>query len=148
MWLRGTIELQSCSCKVSGDDSALTDYGPAVDIWSAACILAEIVLREPMFQGPSEEKQLFTIFEVWGGPSVSDRLYYKKSVDYMFKGMIDKLPSHPKPSSAKLSKMFSCFRDRSNLIDLLEGMFKYNPSHRLTATQALKHPFFEELSSK
>lgn len=32
---------------------------------------------------------------------------------------------------------------RSLLIDLLHGLLKYEPSERLTAQQALNHPFFQ-----
>lgn len=32
---------------------------------------------------------------------------------------------------------------RSSLIDLLHGLLKYDPSERLTAWQALNHPFFK-----
>lgn len=30
------------------------------------------------------------------------------------------------------------------LIDLLQGLLKFEPSERLTAKEALKHPFFKE----
>lgn len=33
--------------------------------------------------------------------------------------------------------------DRANFIDLLLKMFCYVPSKRITAAQALKHPFFK-----
>lgn len=32
---------------------------------------------------------------------------------------------------------------RSSLVDLLHGLLKYEPSERLTAQQALNHPFFQ-----
>lgn len=35
---------------------------------------------------------------------------------------------------------------RSSLTDLLRGLLKYNPSERLTAQEALKHPFFKDMA--
>uniref|UniRef100_A0A915ETN0 Protein kinase domain-containing protein n=1 Tax=Ditylenchus dipsaci TaxID=166011 RepID=A0A915ETN0_9BILA len=33
-------------------------YGPAVDLWSVGCILAELFVKKPIFQGNSEFSQL------------------------------------------------------------------------------------------
>lgn len=35
--------------------------------------------------------------------------------------------------------------DRKNFIDLLLKMFNYSPSKRITAAEALKHPFFDSI---
>ena len=44
-------------------------YTEAVDMWSVACIMAELILREPLFAGKSEMEQLHQIFKVLGNPS-------------------------------------------------------------------------------
>lgn len=41
--------------------------------------------------------------------------------------------------------MFSMVEDRKNFIDLLLKMFCYLPSKRITAKEALKHPFFKDI---
>merc|ERR1719240_2333082 len=38
-------------------------YGMSVDIWSLGCIFAELILREPFFQGTGEFDMLNKIFE-------------------------------------------------------------------------------------
>ena len=43
-------------------------YGPAVDIWSAGCIFAELLLRRYLFPGTSEIDQLSKIFALRGTP--------------------------------------------------------------------------------
>jgi cell division cycle 2-like protein len=35
-----------------------TDYSTAVDVWSIGCIFAELMLREPLFQGKGEIDQI------------------------------------------------------------------------------------------
>jgi serine/threonine protein kinase len=46
-----------------------TRYGTAVDIWSAGCILAEIILGRPIFTGKTEMDQLKLIFDLIGTPT-------------------------------------------------------------------------------
>ena len=43
-------------------------YTCAIDMWSFACIVVELVSGEPLFQGESECDQLFAIMEVLGNP--------------------------------------------------------------------------------
>lgn len=44
-------------------------YDAAIDIWSVGCILAELFLRKPLFQGKDYLSQLKIIIEVLGSPS-------------------------------------------------------------------------------
>lgn len=37
-------------------------YGCSIDLWSVACIFAEMACGKPLFQGDSEIDQLFHIF--------------------------------------------------------------------------------------
>lgn len=45
------------------------EYGPAVDMWSVGCLLAELLLRTPLFPGSSETDQLDRILKLLGSPS-------------------------------------------------------------------------------
>lgn len=59
-----------------------TQYGPAIDLWSAGCILAELLLRKPILPGRNEFEQLDLIFRLQGTPTeetwegVSKHSYY------------------------------------------------------------------------
>ena len=44
-------------------------YGTGVDIWATGCILAELLLRLPIFPGDSDLDQLCRIFQVTGTPT-------------------------------------------------------------------------------
>ena len=46
-------------------------YGPASDMWTVGCILAEIVLRDPLFPGCEQLDQLQRIYAIRGTPDVS-----------------------------------------------------------------------------
>lgn len=44
-------------------------YDQAIDMWSVACIMAELILREPLFAAKSEMEQIDKIFTVLGNPT-------------------------------------------------------------------------------
>ncbi len=46
-----------------------TAYGPAVDVWSAGCIMIEIFTRKAIFPGQDEIQQLQLIYEIMGIPT-------------------------------------------------------------------------------
>jgi cell division cycle 2-like protein len=47
-----------------------TRYSYSVDIWSLGCILAEMVIREPLFKGKTEIEIVCKIFEIRGAANV------------------------------------------------------------------------------
>jgi len=48
------------------------EYGTAIDMWSAGCIMAELALREVAFPGVSSYDQVFLILQVLGVPTEED----------------------------------------------------------------------------
>lgn len=44
-------------------------YSFEVDMWAVGCLLAEIALGEPLFNGETEIEQLFKVFRMTGSPS-------------------------------------------------------------------------------
>jgi len=89
-------------------------YGPPVDVWSVGCILAEILLRRPLFQGRDYMHQLQVIIDMLGTPSEESLAFITNS---MAKKAILELPKRQKRS----------FRDvlpdtNGHALDLLERM--------------------------
>lgn len=106
-------------------------YGAAVDVWGAACVFAELLLRRPFLPGSSDIDQLGKIFAQFGTPKVSqwpDMIYLP---DYMEFGYAD-----PKG----MRTLFPMASD--DALDLLSKMFTYDPKARITAQQALEHRYF------
>ena len=60
----------------------ISKYTQSIDIWAVGCIIAEIITRDPLFQGKSEGDQLFKIFEKIGSPSEKDFEFLQKYVPY------------------------------------------------------------------
>merc|ERR1711942_399943 len=46
-----------------------TDYTSNIDVWSAGCVLAELLLGQPIFPGDSGVDQLVEIIKVLGTPT-------------------------------------------------------------------------------
>ncbi|XP_063078948.1 cyclin-dependent kinase 4 [Engraulis encrasicolus] len=109
-------------------------YMSAVDIWSAGCIFAELFLLRPLFRGFSEAQQLKKIFELIGLPSEEE---------------------WPQESPVRYSPAWGpsgMVRPGSQLLPglgvdenvLLMEFLAFNPSNRISASQALAHPFLAE----
>lgn len=49
-----------------------TDYLPAIDVWSTGCVMAELMLGQPLFPGESGVDQLVEIIKVLGTPSKAE----------------------------------------------------------------------------
>jgi len=119
----------------------VTKYTCSIDIWATGCILAELITREPIFQGKSEGDQLFAIFKVLGSPTQEE--YDELSMMVPFDPKIFKEFKFYKRQTFK--DKFYYIQDYENLMDLLLKMFAYIPSQRITAAEALNHPFFKDV---
>uniref|UniRef100_A0A8C5DAK1 Cyclin-dependent kinase 7 n=1 Tax=Gouania willdenowi TaxID=441366 RepID=A0A8C5DAK1_GOUWI len=106
-------------------------YGVGVDMWAVGCILAELLLRIPFMAGDSDLDQLTKIFEALGTPTEETWPGMSNLPDYV---CFKQFPGTP------LEHIFSAAGD--DLLELLEGLFTFNPSTRTTATQALKSSYF------
>ena len=46
-----------------------TEYNNAIDVWSVGCVMAELLLGQPLFPGESGVDQLVEIIKVLGTPT-------------------------------------------------------------------------------
>ncbi|CAD6235671.1 GSCOCG00007962001-RA-CDS [Cotesia congregata] len=110
-------------------------YSYAVDIWSLGCIFAEMATRRALFPGDSEIDQLFKIFRTLGTPDETIWPGVSQLPDY--KSMF------PKWDSRDLDEVVPNFD--TNARDLFMKLLTYDPSKRVTAMNALSHPFFDDV---
>ncbi|GAV64218.1 Pkinase domain-containing protein [Cephalotus follicularis] len=109
-----------------------TDYGVGVDLWSAGCILAELLAGKPIMPGRTEVEQLHKIYKLCGSPSEE---YWKKS----------KLPNATlfKPREPYKRCIRETFKDfPPSSLPLIESLLSIDPAERQTATAALRSDFF------
>ncbi|XP_058100709.1 shaggy-related protein kinase eta-like [Magnolia sinica] len=112
-----------------------TEYTTSIDIWSAGCVLAELLLGQPLFPGESAVDQLVEIIKVLGTPTREEiRCMNPNYTDFRF----------PRIKSCPWHKVFHK-RMPPEAIDLASRLLHYSPSLRCTALEACAHPFFDEL---
>lgn len=111
------------------------DYTTKIDVWSAGCVLAELLLGQPIFPGDSGVDQLVEIIKVLGTPTREQiREMNPNYTEFKF----PQIKSHP---------WHKVFRARTPVeaIDLVSQLLEYTPSTRLCPLEACAHAFFDEL---
>ncbi|RHY20829.1 hypothetical protein DYB36_011183 [Aphanomyces astaci] len=107
-------------------------YSPAVDIWSIGCIFAEMAQGKPLFTGISEIDQLFQIFSKLATPTAATWPAFTTLPNYRFE--------FPNWTSRPWSRLFPTLSDLG--LDLLSKLLTYDPDERISAENALRHPYF------
>jgi len=112
-----------------------TNYTTNIDVWSTGCVMAELMLGQPLFPGESGIDQLVEIIKVLGTPT---REQIKTMNPNYMEHRFPQIKPHP------FSKVFRP-RTATEAIDLISRLLEYTPSARLTAVEAMAHSFFDEL---
>lgn len=120
-----------------------TQYGTAVDMWSVGCIFAEMATGQPLFAGKQDGDQLLRIFKFLGTPSsqtwpIMHRYPNSAAMLQRPEFLTNFEPENEKwfantPGAQKLGK---------EGFDLLLKLLCYEPQQRITARDALAHPYF------
>jgi mitogen-activated protein kinase 1/3 len=146
-------------------------YSSAIDIWAVGCVFAELLAmmkdnqhnyrnRRPLFPGtscfpvsPSHDQdmkimgfpvsptdQLRTIFDVKGTPTDED-------LEFINDGKAEKyIKSFEKQEKKQWQELFPVAS--SDALNLLEHLLTFNPYYRITAKEALRHKYFENVRKK
>ncbi|XP_069077265.1 mitogen-activated protein kinase 15 isoform X2 [Pleurodeles waltl] len=111
-------------------------YTKGVDMWSVGCILAEMLLGKPLFPGTSTINQIERIMSVIPAPSQEDILAVKS--DYGA-SVINRMSSRQKLPFEELFPSST----PPEAVDLVKKLLVFNPDKRLTAEEALQHPYVQ-----
>jgi serine/threonine protein kinase len=111
-------------------------YSKAVDIWSVGCILGELLLGKAIFPGKSTINQVELIIQLMGKPNPRDLESINAATDY---SIIESMSARKKYSFSQFFKGAS-----KEALDFLKRTLVFDPKKRLTAEQALKHPYVKQ----
>ncbi len=113
-----------------------SDYTPAIDVWSAGCVMAELILGEPIFAGENGIDQLVEIIKVLGTPSREE--IHAMNCNYRDYKQFPSIKPHP------WSKVFPS-TTLALAVDAISRMLVYTPTARIHPLEACVHPFFDEM---
>uniref|UniRef100_A0A7N5ZZK4 non-specific serine/threonine protein kinase n=1 Tax=Anabas testudineus TaxID=64144 RepID=A0A7N5ZZK4_ANATE len=120
-------------------DYQMYDY--SLDMWSLGCMLASMIfLKEPFFHGQDNYDQLVRIAKVLGTDELFGYLHkYHIELDTRFKDLLGQ----------QTRKRWEQFIQSENqhlvspeALDLLDKLLRYDHQQRLTAAEAMQHPYF------
>ncbi|KAI0344076.1 Pkinase-domain-containing protein [Trametopsis cervina] len=111
-------------------------YSTSIDVWSCGCIFSEMISGVPLFRGRDNQDQLLHIMRIIGTPS--EAVIRKITSEAGDTTAVQKqFPRYPKiPFSQILPKA------SPQALDLLERLLQFDPHKRISAAEALNHPYF------
>lgn len=118
----------------------LQDYDYSLDMWSLGCVVAGMIFkREPFFHGHDNMDQLVKIAKVLG----TDELYaylhkYDLELDSHYDGIMGRFPRKPWAKFTNVDNQHLCSPEA---IDFLDRLLRYDHQERMTAREALDHPY-------
>lgn len=109
-------------------------YTPAVDLWSAGCVLAELVASEPCLTGDTPMDQLSLIVKLLGSPTPDDlSALSAMGCPDLIRWRRESLA----PGRANnLDRRFLA-NSTTETVNLLRGLLSWHPQARWTAAEAL-----------
>ncbi|KAM9075573.1 serine/threonine-protein kinase MAK [Megaptera novaeangliae] len=109
-------------------------YSSPIDMWAVGSIMAELYTLRPLFPGTSEVDEIFKICQILGTPKKSDwpeGYQLASSMNFRF------------PQCVPINLKTLIPNASSEAIQLMTEMLSWDPKKRPTASQALKHPYFQ-----
>eukprot|EP01112_Ceratiomyxa_fruticulosa_P016428 TRINITY_DN4963_c0_g1_i2.p1 TRINITY_DN4963_c0_g1~~TRINITY_DN4963_c0_g1_i2.p1 ORF type:complete len:402 (-),score=95.35 TRINITY_DN4963_c0_g1_i2:310-1515(-) len=116
-----------------------SNYTTKIDVWSAGCILAEMLMGKPIFPGVDSQDQFVKIVLILGTPSLADLWAMKKNYKQTFQ--------FPKIEPLWFGEFLPDVSSdqQETVADLLSRMLCYNPKKRASISEILSHPFFDDV---
>ncbi|KAF0693183.1 Aste57867_15777 [Aphanomyces stellatus] len=113
-------------------------YAMSIDVWSVGCIFGELLGRRVMFPGKSYVDQLKVIIEVVGTPSTFSFCDNPSARRFAGRQLLTQSPLIGKVAWPDVFP-----HANPEALNLLDKLLQFDPNDRVTATDALQHPYFD-----
>lgn len=114
-------------------------YSTSIDVWSCGCIFAEMISGVPLFRGRDNQDQLLHIMRIVGTPNP---MQFAKMCKETPEIQQKQFPQYPRmPFHNVLPKA------SPQALDLLDKLLKFDPAERISAADALAHPYFSSVQT-
>ena len=111
------------------------NYGSAVDMWGAGCIMAEMWTRSPIMQGNTEQHQLTLIAQLCG--TISPEVWPNVQNLELFNKL-----EQPQGSKRRVKERLKPYVKDPYACDLIDKLLSLDPTTRTDSDSALNHDFF------
>jgi len=120
----------------------LQDYDYSLDMWSLGCMFAGMIFRrEPFFHGHDNQDQLVKIAKILGTRELYAYLdKYGLTLDPHFQQLIGTQQRKPWKRFVAPENSHLC---SAEALDLLDKLLQYDHQKRVTAQEAMAHPYFD-----
>jgi serine/threonine protein kinase len=116
-------------------------YSKEVDIWSIGCIFFELLTKKHAFMPNNHSEHIKSLVEIFGSPSID---YWSYIQTDKFKKFTYNFGVYP---NRNISKTISEKIDPEAL-QLLDSLLEFHPAKRISAIDAMKHPYFSDIYSE
>ncbi|KAG8081317.1 hypothetical protein GUJ93_ZPchr0007g5378 [Zizania palustris] len=119
----------------------LQDYDYSLDMWSLGCMFSGMIFRkEPFFYGHDNHDQLVKIAKVLGTDGLNAYLNkYRIELDPQLEALVGR---HSRKPWSKFINADNQHLVSPEAIDFLDKLLRYDHQDRLTAREAMAHPYF------
>ena len=119
------------------------DYG--IDVWGAGCVLAEMLIKFPFFEGRDFDEMVCDIASVCGTDSITQ--YAEKYGLTLSQEVQNNLPQAKSPQWYKIVQNGSIPQSKYDpeAVKLLTALLTVDHEDRITAAEALQFPFFDPI---
>ncbi|XP_019341218.1 cyclin-dependent kinase 16 isoform X5 [Alligator mississippiensis] len=116
-----------------------TDYSTPIDMWGVGCIFYEMSTGRPLFPGSTVEEQLHFIFRMLGTPT-----------EETWPGILsnEEFRAYNYPKYRPEALLSHSPRLDSDGADLLGKLLQFEGRKRVSADDAMRHPFFQSLGER